>query len=227
MIFLFLAIYLSAAGFSIYCRYNNRPLYNFAKGIPLVLLFIYYLFHPSGSGLYYWFVIALLSGLIGDLLLLREKTFRYGALFFSLGHLFYVGAFYVMGGWPKIGVLVLIFGYMAIYCAFLYKRLEETGGVGNVWLGLPYLFLVSLLLVFASATAGHVAALGVPAQLEPLPLFVIDASIFVGALLFYVSDLVLVWNRNAGTFKEAQFVILSTYYLAQLFIAMGAIGHLN
>ncbi|HNJ36018.1 MAG TPA: hypothetical protein PK881_17365, partial [Leptospiraceae bacterium] len=67
MIFLFLAIYLSAAGFSIYCRYNNRPLYNFAKGIPLVLLFIYYLFHPSGSGLYYWFVIALLSGLIGDL----------------------------------------------------------------------------------------------------------------------------------------------------------------
>ncbi len=222
-----MALVAPAAAFAIYCRYRNRPLYDFAKPVPLVLLLAVYLANRSGTGLYFLFVSALLSGMIGDILLLRERTFRYGAVFFSLGHILYAAAFYIIGGGPWLSVLLLVFGYTAIYCAFVYRRLEMTGGMGNVWMGLPYLILVSLLLVFASSTAGRIGVLGVPQSLWFLPPAVAEVSVFAGAVLFYISDLVLVWNRYAGSFERAQLIILTTYYSAQLLITIGGVSYLT
>lgn len=227
MMIAFWCIFVLAAGVSIYCRYNNRMWYNFAKPVPLFMLIGLYAINPSSLALYKLFLAGIIAGVVGDILLLREKTFRYGAAFFFLGHILYIVAFYRMGGWPVLGICLLILGYSTIYCLFLFRRLQSQGGVGNVWMGTPYLFMVSLLLMFASTTVGQMANRYTGSLSDGLPGIFEQLVMFGGAMLFYISDLVLVWNRYAGNFRAAQLVILSTYYSAQAFITWGALEYLS
>ncbi|MCE9600132.1 MAG: lysoplasmalogenase [Spirochaetia bacterium] len=227
MIFAFWGIFVLSAGFSIYCRYNNRLWYNFAKPVPLFLLIGMYAMNPSSLALYQLFLAGIVAGVVGDILLLREQTFRYGAAFFFLGHVLYIVAFYRMGGWPALGVLLLILGYSVIYCVFLFRRLQTQGGVGNVWMGTPYLLMVSILLMFASSTVGQMGNRYTDVVSGGIPGIFQQMVLFGGALLFYISDLVLVWNRYAGKFQAGQIVVLGTYYSAQALITWGALKYIS
>lgn len=218
-------LFAGLSAFSIWCRYKNRFLYHFAKPLPLVLLLCVLLWNRSTNVIYILISLGLVAGAAGDLFLLRERTFRLGAVFFFLGHLLYIGAFGSLGGFPPLSMLLLVIGYTVIYAAHLFARMHAQGGVGSVWLGSPYLVMVSLLLVFATATVGHVSVAGQSAFFPGLPDSLLEMLFLSGALLFYVSDLVLVWNRYAGHFRAAQLLILGTYYPAQAFIAAGVLAH--
>lgn len=224
MIALF-AFFAVLAAFAIYCRYNNRFLYHFAKPLPLVLLSGVLLYNRSTSIIYILVCAGLLAGLAGDMFLLRERTFKLGAAFFFLGHLFYIAAFVTLGGYPPMSMVLVVLGYTIVYAAHLFGRLQAKGGVGTVWLGLPYLVMVSLLLVFASATVGRVSVTG-QSELVLLPDNILEMLFLTGAMLFYMSDLVLVWNRYAGHFNAAQLLILGTYYPGQAFIVLGTLAHI-
>lgn len=225
MIALVAGLFAALAAFSIWCRYKNRFLYHFAKPLPLLLLAVVLLWNRSPGVIYILVVLGLAAGIAGDMFLLRERTFRVGAVFFFLGHLLYIGAFVTLGGFPPMSILLVVLGYTTVYAAHLFGRMQSQGGVGSVWLGLPYLVMVGLLLVFASATVGRVSVTGQSAIFPFLPDSILEMLFIAGALLFYVSDLVLVWNRYAGHFGAAQLIILGTYYPAQAFIAAGALAH--
>ena len=225
MIALSAVLFVLLAAFSIWCRYRNRFLYHFAKPLPLVLLIIILLFNRSPGVIYLLVFAGLAAGIAGDMFLLRERTFRVGAIFFFLGHLLYIGAFVTLGGWPPLGILLVVLGYTVVYAAHLFARMQAKGGVGTVWLGLPYLVMVSLLLVFAAATAGQTSITGRSEIFPFLPDSILEMLFLSGAMLFYVSDLVLVWNRYAGQFGAAQLIILGSYYPAQALITAGALAH--
>lgn len=225
MIAVIAVLFAALAAFSIWCRYKNRFLYHFAKPLPLLLLGFVLLWNRSPGMIYILVLLGLAAGIAGDMFLLRERTFRLGAVFFFLGHLLYIAAFVTLGGFPPMSILLVVLGYTTVYAAHLFGRMQTQGGVGNVWLGLPYLVMVGLLLVFASATVGRVAITGQSAIFPFLPDSFLEMLFIAGSMLFYVSDLVLVWNRYAGHFGAAQLIILGTYYPAQAFIAAGALAH--
>jgi uncharacterized membrane protein YhhN len=79
-------------------------------------------------------------------------------------------------------------------------------------------YLVPILVYVLAITLLFLTAFGYDIRHRSLPpLFAI------GALLFCLSDGVLAWNRFARPFHAAQFVILTTYYSAQILITFKAI----
>lgn len=156
------------------------------------------------------FGILLLSGLIlsflGDILLLgsADKVFRIGLAAFLIGHLVYMTAFLILG-------IDLIFFFSATVAA----------AVAGVWafnwlkphIPQNLLFPVSAYIIIISLMAASAA--GCTADGAPFRLL-------IGALLFYLSDIIVARNRFIKPAFVNKIVGLPLYYAGQLLIASTA-----
>ncbi len=164
----------------------------------------------TAGALHSFFGILLLSGLLlsflGDILLLgsADKVFRFGLVAFLFGHLVYITAFLVMG-------IDLIFFLSATVVA----------AVAGVWAfrwlkpHIPQNLLVPvsayiIIISFMAATAVGCTSGGAPLRL------------LIGALLFYLSDIVVAHNRFIKPAFVNKIVGLPLYYAGQLLIASTA-----
>jgi len=152
-----------------------------------------------------WLVLALVLGLVGDVLLLENTPERFlgGLVAFLLGHLAYVAAFVVAGldrpalGW--LGVLVLLL-------ALVVGRRILPGAVaaGGPQLGAAvgaYMAVIGALAVTGWATGRLLVG--------------------VGASLFVVSDTVLAMGRFVQERRWTSVAVMVTYHLAQALIVAG------
>lgn len=164
-------------------------------------------------------VIALLWSLIGDWLLSDARDalrFGRGAMAFVVAHGFYIAALsyvQVARGAPlnlnREGMLAAAIGLLALVVyVYLRPRLGESHGVVAI-----YITVLSLMV--------HRAVSGIEVGASLLSQSVLAGA---GAVLFYISDLMLAINRfvfnDEGTANSAW--VLSTYYCAQLFLALSA-----
>ena len=151
-------------------------------------------------------------GMIGDILVLRSKTFKIGTLAFLLGHLCYIfeALWRIVGfenllWWHPVVIVcsfIAIFIAMALICKF---RTKHTN-----------------LDVFGQSIYFSV-------QVAYLPIFIIAMSIvgsymylsLIGACLFIISDAILVQNHFGKKWKRYDFYIMLTYLLAELLIILG------
>jgi len=147
---------------------------------------------------------ALMLSWLGDVLLIprgRGAGFKVGVLSFLLAHVMYLGAFVGLGlHLPS----VLAAAAAAAVWATLAARLLS----GNVPAELraavfSYLFVISSMVV---AAAGASVAARIPA-------------VFVGAVLFYVSDLCVARERFLNGSFLNQLIGLPLYYAAQVVLA--------
>ncbi len=152
--------------------------------------------------------IALLIGmgfcLLGDIfLMLPSDRFMAGLVSFLTGHVLYIAAFATPGitSWLLIGLVVI--------GTYLYLQ-----------------FYPNLSRVMQKAVAAYVIVIAAMAWQAGEHYFADTSELsvaalfgFVGALVFMVSDGALAWNRFKQPFHAAQAVVLSTYYIAQFFIA--------
>lgn len=165
-------------------------------------------------------IIGLLFSLAGDWLLIngdeKPRNFAMGLGAFLITHLIYIGAFtvaQVLRGVPIdlnreviIGAVLIILG-MVVY---FYMR-PSLGSMAQ-----PVLIYITVIsLMVHRAVAGVVVGAGLLSQ---------GTLAAGGALLFYVSDFMLAINRFVfdGEGKSNSVWVLSTYYCAQLFIALSA-----
>lgn len=165
-------------------------------------------------------IIGLLFSLAGDWLLIngdeKPRNFAMGLGAFLITHLIYIGAFtvaQVLRGVPIdlnreviIGAILIILG-MVVY---FYMR-PSLGSMAQ-----PVLIYITVIsLMVHRAVAGVVVGAGLLSQ---------GTLAAGGALLFYVSDFMLAINRFVfdGEGKSNSVWVLSTYYCAQLFIALSA-----
>ncbi len=152
----------------------------------------------------------------GDILLIFQQVdgiyFVLGLSAFLLGHLGYIVAFTRTSdeghnialikrqGW--VMVLVFAYGY------FFFKQLEPHLGE-MIFPVLLYTVVICLMLLLAVNRYERV-----------------DRKSFqliaLGALLFVVSDSVLAWNKFVDPLPFSHSLIMTTYGLAQFFIAAGA-----
>ncbi len=171
--------------------------------------------------LYSLLVIAgLVFSLAGDWFLIdsdvRPRNFALGLGAFLVGHLFYIAAFtaaQVLRGVQldlnrEVGIASLLI--ILAMVTYLYMR-PSLGGMAQ-----PVLLYITVISLMA-----HRAIAGVSIGAGLLSQGTLAAG---GALLFYISDFMLAINRFVfdGEGKANSVWVLSTYYCAQLFIALSA-----
>ena len=151
--------------------------------------------HDAGARRW-WFVVALVLSLAGDvLLMLPSDAFVAGLAAFLLGHLCYVAGFWTDG--PGATPLVVSLIVVALAVAPLGARILAALA-GEAALRLPvalYMVVISVMLATALAVGNPLAA--------------------VGAALFVGSDAMIAWNRFVKPFPGAEVGIMMTYHLGQ------------
>lgn len=197
---------------------QRKTLEYFAKpGVMLVLLI--WLGQASGfSGSLVWFGLGLLFSMAGDIfLMLPRERFIGGLVAFLLAHVAYIVGFnltptaYNLAGFVLAVLVALVF-------LRVYRRIAAgLDASGQIALKTPVLIyslvisvmLLSALLTLAADTWQAGAAILVSA----------------GALLFFLSDTLLAWNKFVTPIKQGRLAVIITYHLGQILITVGATWH--
>lgn len=176
---------------------------------PLSALFVGAAFiqpHPVSS--YYQFVLAgLVCGLIGDvcLALKGKRAFRAGLVVFLIGHLLYVAAFVSLTRLSDWGTP----GHLIIGAVSLGVFLRLRPRLGSMLIPVAFYVVVISIMVAAAWVAFLNPGLSRCGAL----------TLFLGAILFYLSDVFVARER----FLESEFVNrlfgLPLYYCGQFLIA--------
>lgn len=166
-----------------------------------------------------WFGIALLLSLAGDILLmLNPRYFMFGGAAFLFAHIAYMIGF---NQTPtpfniSVGLVAVLVGISA---ANVFKRIRP--GIMRVPRGKR--FLTGLSLYGLSLTLMLLSALLTLFKQDWLTFPAILAS--TGAVLFYTSDTMLLYDRFVRRFDRAQSYVHLTYHLAQFSLITSAILH--
>lgn len=165
-----------------------------------------------------WFAAGILLSLAGDVfLMLPRERFVAGLAAFLLAHLAYLAGFN-----PTLPPLNLASGILALLVALvgvqLYRRiaagLDASGHPGLKTPVLVYSIAISLMLLAALLTL-------VRQEWEAGPALLAGG----GALLFFISDLTLAWNKFVAPLPAGRLRVHITYHLGQALIVLGAAAH--
>lgn len=194
------------------------------KPILLGSLFIYFLGiqRSIGRNKFSIFIsIALIFCLLGDVFLMFQNVsstyFIFGLGAFLIGHLFYIFAFHRTYRQDHEIALIKRHGWvMVIIVAYGYLFFNRIKGNLHDLIGpvMVYTMVICLMLLIAVNRFKRVS----------MPSFI---SIFLGALLFVISDSILAWNKFVLPFDYAHLLIMLTYGLAQVLIVNGSILQLR
>ncbi len=169
--------------------------------------------NPSSAGKL--IVIGLALGMIGDVLLnLRylvsksasNKVFALGILAFLSGHILYIVALFGRGANP-LTALILTAVISVLGIPPLMKRITAPSKGLKIF---GYVYLVIVIAMFSAA-----ASLLIRNGSSPFNIVFV-----VGALLFMVSDFIMIYYSFGKKIHPLRAINLSTYYLGQLLIAL-------
>jgi uncharacterized membrane protein YhhN len=176
---------------------------------PLSCLFVIFaLVQPHPLPAYFlWVLVGLVLGLVGDvcLALPGDRAFKAGLVAFLAGHLLYIVAFAGLtrtDDWVSFVSLVIVGVSVAVFL-WLRPRL----GPMVVPVGV-YVIVISVMLIAAWAAYCNPA-------IQPLG----GGAVFLGALLFYLSDLFVARDRFIRRQFLNRLVGLPFYYAGQFLIA--------
>ncbi len=200
------AAIVSAALAIVFDHKDRRLLVYVFKPLTIVLIMLVGVVSAEpGSAAYRTFILAgLAASLAGDILLmLPKRPFAAGLACFLVAHGFYILAFRPSPGHRVTPVLLLPFIILGL---LVFRTLAPVLGR----MKFPVLIYVAAITAMACLAAARFVDLGGSRTLFA----------FAGATLFLVSDSVLAYNRFVRPFSAAQFIILGTYFPAQLLIAL-------
>lgn len=165
-------------------------------------------------------LIGLIFGLFGDVFLdlkncftgkASKISFALGILTFLTGHIFYIVAlFNINEGIILFAVLATALISVASIPALMKKITPPSTGFKIF----GYVYLVVVIGMFSTALAGFVKSGFINGN------FTMTAVVFlVGALLFVVSDFIMIYNNFGKQVKYLRATNLILYYIGQLLIA--------
>ena len=191
-----------------------RKLEFVAKPAVMVCLFIWLVTTAGLQGALLWFGVGILFSLSGDIFLLFiDRFFIFGLIAFLLGHIAYLIGFNVpfpetLGVWV-FGIAIVV-GLSAVR---LLRRIVEGVRTTQKRLVVPvivYGTVITLMLLSALLTLFRPEWASTPAYLVSL-----------GAFLFYLSDIILAWNRFVAPIENSRMLNIGIYHLAQIAIVVG------
>jgi uncharacterized membrane protein YhhN len=206
--FLWLCLALVAAGADWLAVYHgNRRLEFVAKPLTMVLLIgAAVAVDPADAATRYWFVVALLLSLAGDVLLMlrRDNLFVAGLGAFLLAHVAYIIGLLTSGvhaGGLLVGFALAVAGFVLIV-ARLMRGVRRTDRA-LVTPVLAYVVVISVMLITAYGTTRLWA--------------------FAGASFFYISDSLLGRQRFLEPRERGDTAVMVTYHLAQILLVLSLV----
>ena len=197
---------------------NLRNLEFIAKPAVMICLFIWLFVRTGLQGNMLWFGLGILFSLLGDVLLLfpQDRMFIAGMVAFLFTHLFYLLGFEDQLLNPTGWSFILLF-FILLNGVRLLRRitgsLRARGDHGLVMPVIVYGLVVSLMLYAAMSTIFDPAWGTGPA-------FYVSA----GAFLFWISDLLLAWDKFVSPIKDRRVPSILAYHLGQIGLIGGVIS---
>jgi uncharacterized membrane protein YhhN len=191
-----------------------------AKPAVLVCLFLGLASSAGLQGNLLWFGLAVLFSLAGDVLLMfslsRENLFLFGLVAFLLAHFAYItgfrGELKIVNGWS-----LLLLAIIAINASRIIRKIvvaiRAKGESKLVLPGAVYGIVVSFMLFVAMSTLYD-------------PAWKASAALLVsaGAFLFWISDVILAWNKFVAPIKNGRELNIAAYFLGQIGLIAGIIS---
>ncbi len=197
---------------------NWKPLEYVAKPAATLALLLWIGLTAGFNGPMIWFSIGVIFCLAGDVFLMIPRDMLiFGLLAFLVGQICYVIGFNTLPPYLNLWGLFLII-ILGIYVGWIYPILASSlTHKGKARLKIPvliYSIVISAMVYSALMTWTR-------------PGWAIIAALFasVGAVLFYISDSMLAWDRFVNTFPRARLWTMMFYNLGQIGIILGAILH--
>lgn len=197
---------------------NLQKLEYIAKPAVMVCLFLWLYFSTGLLGSTFWFGLAVLLSLGGDVLLMLppERLFLAGLVAFLLAHVSYITGFRaelgIINAWSLI-LLVIV----AINASRILRRIigaMRTSGENKLVVPIViYGIVISFMLFAAMSTLFN-------------PAWQAGAALLVsaGAALFCASDAMLAWNKFVSPVRNGRVMIIVLYHLGQIGLIAGVIS---
>ena len=187
---------------------------------PAVMLFLFiWLYATTGlEGYTFWFGIGILFSLVGDVLLMNftDRMFVLGLASFLFAHTAYIIGFkdelLNLTAWSFVLLFLLFYNGTR-----LIRRIVGAMRAGRqnalITPVIVYSLVLSLMLFAAMSTIFD-------------PAWKTGAAFLVsaGAFLFYLSDLILAWNKFVSPVKNGRVLNITAYHLGQIGLIAGVIS---
>lgn len=150
-------------------------------------------------------LIGLIFAAAGDIFLIKNSTFVLGAALFAVGHVFYLSNFFVLHKFKvrDLFIFIAIFA-MCLLIILLYPHFNFNGMFALI---IVYAFIISAMLAKAISNCFN-------AEYRKQ-----NIAIAVGALLFFISDVCLLFYVFSGAPIWVDSICLFTYYTGQGILA--------
>lgn len=188
------------------------------KPAVMICLFIWLYLNTGLQGLTLWFGVGILFSLTGDILLMisLERMFMFGLIAFLLAHISYLVGFQnelmTVTAWSFILILILSISAVRVMRRIV-SAIRTKGQIRLVNPIILYSIVITVMLYAAMTTISN-------------PEWRTSASFFVsvGAFLFYLSDLILAWNKFVSPIKNGRMLNIAAYHLGQIGLIAGVVS---
>lgn len=188
-----------------------------AKPAVMVCLFTWLASTVGLEGAALWFGLGILFSLVGDVLLMisLDRFFLMGLSAFLIAHIFYVIGLNTplpaLSAWSAILVILIGWGGAKIIRRILVSVHEK--GQGRMRLPIiAYSVVISIMLLSAMIKLNDLTWSANAALL-----------IGLGAFLFYISDIILAWNKFVAPIQHGRIYNIVTYHLGQILMIAGVV----
>jgi uncharacterized membrane protein YhhN len=183
----------------IYKQSANVRAYSFFKPLTTTLiLFISLLIYLQTQRVYSAITsISIVLCLVGDIFLLNKKYFLHGLFFFLFAHIGFTAGFASISGFTwNIVPLILLVIFGVTYFIFLRKNLNKYT--------IPVAIYISVIIIM---------------NWQAINLFIVNKTLVFGgvafaALLFLFSDSIIAFNKFKKSFRLAEILILTSYWIS-------------
>jgi uncharacterized membrane protein YhhN len=195
-----------------------RKIEYFSKpGVMVIILAWLFLIGGTGQGIV-WFWVGIFFSLAGDIfLMLPKEQFLAGLISFLIAHLAYILGFNQNIPPLNLATLVILI-FIFILSSALYQRLSialEDKGKQRLLIPVTiYLIVISSMLFSAFVTLIRV-------EWQELP----SILVAFGALLFFISDSILAWNKFIHPLPRGKLITRICYHAGQFLLILGAVSH--
>ena len=200
---------------------NRGRLEYVVKPAVMICLFIWLYLNTGLQGLALWFGVGILFSLLGDVLLMisLDRMFIFGLIAFLLAHVFYLVGFQneltEFNAWSVLLIVILSISAVRVMRRIV-SAIRAKGQIRLINPVILYSTVITVMLYAAMTTISN-------------PEWKTSASFFVsvGAFLFYLSDLILAWNKFVAPIKNGRLLNIAAYHLGQIGLIAGVVIQLR
>ena len=219
-IWLILALIFAALeSFALWKNFNR--LEYVVKPAVMICLFVWLYLSTGLQGVTFWFGMGILFSLAWDVLLMisLDRMFIFGLVAFLFAHVAYLIGFQnelmKITSWSVLLIVILSVSAVRVMRRIV-SAIRAKGQTRLVNPVIVYSIVITVMLYAAMTTLSN-------------PAWKAGASLLVsiGAFLFYVSDLILAWNKFVSPVKNGRILNIVAYHLGQIGLIAGVISQFS